>query len=145
MSRHVAHVPVVSTSGGTDVVAGFVGGAPYLAVTPGEIPGPALGVAVFDPGGQPISDRIGELVVTAPMSSMPTHFWDDADGEKYRGAHFDTYPGVWRHGDWATQTSGDSFVIHGRSDATLNRNGVRIGSADLYEIVETIPTSPRRW
>lgn len=141
VSEHVAHVPVVSTSGGTDIVAGFVNGAPYLPVTPGEIPGPVLGVAVavFDPDGQPVRDRIGELVVTAPMPSMPTHFWDDADGEKYRSAYFDTYPGIWRHGDWATQTSRDSFVIHGRSDATLNRNGVRIGSADLYEIVEDDP------
>jgi acetoacetyl-CoA synthetase len=131
-------VPVVSSSGGTDVVGSFVGGAPGLPVIPGEIPGPMLGTAVaaFSSKGEPVHDEVGELVVTLPMPSMPVHLWNDADGSRYRAAYFDTFPGVWRHGDWVTHTGSGSFVIHGRSDSTLNRNGVRIGSADLYRIVE---------
>ncbi|MCP9972334.1 acetoacetate--CoA ligase [Actinomadura madurae] len=131
-------VPLVSSSGGTDVVGAFVAGAPALPVVPGEIPGPVLGTAVaaFDGDGEPIRDQVGELVVTLPMPSMPVGFWNDPDGSRYRAAYFDTFPGVWRHGDWVTHTSRGSFVVHGRSDSTLNRNGVRIGSADLYKIIE---------
>ncbi|WP_205347143.1 AMP-binding enzyme [Pseudonocardia broussonetiae] len=131
-------VPVISSSGGTDVVAAFVSGAPPLPVVPGEISGPVLGTAAaaVDGSGRPVRDAVGELVVTLPMPSMPVAFWDDPDGSRYRAAYFDTFPGVWRHGDWATHTARGSFVVHGRSDATLNRNGVRIGSADLYQIVE---------
>jgi acetoacetyl-CoA synthetase len=131
-------IPLVSSSGGTDVVGAFVSGAPPLPVVPGEIPGPVLGTAVaaYDGHGRPVLDEVGELVVTLPMPSMPICFWDDPDGSKYRAAYFDTYPGVWRHGDWVTHKSRGSFVVHGRSDSTLNRHGVRIGSADLYQIVE---------
>ena len=131
-------VPVISSSGGTDVVGAFVSGAPPLPVVPGEIPGPVLGTAVqaFDDDGKPVRDAVGELVVTLPMPSMPVAFWNDPDGSRYRAAYFDTFPGVWRHGDWITHNSSGSFVVHGRSDSTLNRNGVRIGSADLYQIVE---------
>ena len=131
-------LPVVSSSGGTDVVGSFVGGAPALSVVPGDLPGPLLGTAVttFDGNGEPVRDVVGELVVTLPMPSMPIRFWNDPDGSRYRAAYFDTFPGVWRQGDWATHRSTGSFVVHGRSDSTLNRNGVRIGSADLYQIVE---------
>lgn len=135
-----ADVPVISTSGGTDVVSAFVGGRPGETSRPGEILGPLLGVAVlaFDETGQPVRDVVGELVVTVPMPSMPVSFWNDSDGSRYRTAYFDTYPGVWRHGDWVTHTSRDSFIVHGRSDSTLNRNGVRVGSADLYGVVEGV-------
>lgn len=133
-------IPLISTSGGTDVVSSFVGGAPGLPVRPGEIPGPLLGVAVeaFDQSGKPVRDTVGELVVTLPMPSMPVRFWNDPDEKRYRQAYFDVYPGIWRHGDWVTHTSRGSFVVHGRSDSTLNRNGVRIGSADLYNVVEGV-------
>jgi len=134
-------VPLISTCGGTDVVGAFLGGAPGLRVRPGEIPGPVLGVAAaaYDTDGRPVRDTVGELVVTAPYPSMPVGFWGDPHGERYRSAYFDTFPGIWRQGDWATHTSRGSFVVHGRSDATLNRNGVRIGSADLYQVVERDP------
>jgi acetoacetyl-CoA synthetase len=114
------------------------GGPPPLPVVPGEISGPVLGTAVaaFDGTGKPVRDEVGELVVTLPMPSMPIRFWNDPDGSKYRAAYFEAFPGVWRHGDWVTHRSSGSFVVHGRSDSTLNRNGVRIGSADLYQIVE---------
>lgn len=133
-----ASIPLYSTSGGTDVVSGFVGGAPNLEVTPGEICGPVLGVAAaaFNADGHPVRDEVGELVVTRAYPSMPVKFWNDHDGARYRAAYFETFPGVWRQGDWATHTSRGTFVIHGRSDSTLNRNGVRIGSSDLYAIVE---------
>lgn len=133
-------VPLLSTSGGTDVVSSFVGGSPGLPVRPGEISGPLLGVAVeaWDEAGRPVRDQVGELVVTVPMPSMPVKFWNDPTGSRYRDAYFDTYPGVWRHGDWITHTSENTFIVHGRSDSTLNRNGVRIGSADLYQVVESI-------
>ncbi|WP_127782453.1 acetoacetate--CoA ligase [Rhodococcus sp. X156] len=131
-------VQLVSTSGGTDVACAFVGGAPTVPVHVGEIPAAALGVALdaYGPEGQSLRGEVGELVVTEPMPSMPVFFWDDEDGSRYRAAYFDTYPGVWRHGDWITLTDRGSVVVHGRSDSTLNRNGVRLGSADIYEVVE---------
>ncbi|TWG93466.1 acetoacetyl-CoA synthetase [Nocardioides sp. J9] len=134
-------VQVCSISGGTDVVSGFVGTAPHLPVWPGELSRPCLGVALeaFDEQGRSVRGEVGELVVTRPMPSMPVCFWGDADGSRYRDAYFSTYPGVWRHGDWITITGHGSVVIHGRSDATLNRNGVRMGSADIYEPVEALP------
>jgi acetoacetyl-CoA synthetase len=134
-------VVVGSTSGGTDVVSGFLGWAPGLPVRPGELAGPVLGVAadVWDGDGRPVADEVGELVVTQPIPSMPVGFWDDPGGTRYREAYFSTYPGVWRQGDWATRHSGGGFTLHGRSDSTLNRGGVRIGSADLYAIVEAMP------
>ncbi|GAA3527147.1 acetoacetate--CoA ligase [Nocardioides daeguensis] len=134
-------VQICSISGGTDVVSAFVGSAPTLPVWPGELSRPCLGVALdaFDPAGRPVRGEVGELVVTRPMPSMPLYFWGDEDGSRYHDAYFDTYPGVWRHGDWITLTDHGSVVIHGRSDATLNRNGVRMGSGDIYEPVEALP------
>jgi acetoacetyl-CoA synthetase len=134
-------VPLMPMSGGTDVVSALAIGAPTVPVWPGEIPCPALGVALdaFDDAGHPVRDQVGELVVTEPMPTMPVYLWNDPDGAKYHDAYFDVYPGVWRHGDWVTITDRDSVVIHGRSDATLNRMGVRLGSADIYAIVDTVP------
>ncbi|MFC6014264.1 acetoacetate--CoA ligase [Nocardia lasii] len=142
LNDHVGeHVQVNSISGGTDVVSAFVGGAPTVPVWPGELSAPYLGVALdaFDEQGAPVRGEVGELVVTAPMPSMPVSFWRDEDGKRYRAAYFDTYPGVWRHGDWITLTEHGSIVVHGRSDSTLNRHGVRMGSADIYQVVEQFP------
>ncbi len=135
------HVQVMSISGGTDVVTAFVGAVPTVPVWPGEISVPCLGVAVdaFDETGRPVRGEVGELVVTAPMPSMPVRFWNDPDGTRYRDSYFSVYPGVWRHGDWITITERDTFEMHGRSDSTLNRHGVRMGSADIYQAVETLP------
>ncbi|MFC9832389.1 acetoacetate--CoA ligase [Rhodococcus sp. NPDC127530] len=134
-------VPVVSITGGTDVVSAFVGGARNVPVWPGELSAPCLGVAVdaFDESGQPVRGEVGELVVTAPMPSMPVSFWNDPDGKRYRAAYFDVFPGVWRHGDWITITDRGTVLMHGRSDSTLNRNGIRMGSADIYQVVEKLP------
>lgn len=134
-------VRIASTSGGTDVVTGFVGGAPNLAVWAGEISGPCLAVAVdaFDSDGNSVIGEVGELVITEPMPSMPLRFWNDPDGARYREAYYSMYPGVWRQGDWITITDHGSVIIHGRSDSTLNRHGVRMGSADIYEAVEQLP------
>lgn len=133
-------VPVFSISGGTDVVSAFAGGVRTVPVWPGELSAPFLGVALkaFDVDGRPVTDEVGELVVTEPMPSMPVRFWND-DGSRYREAYFDAYPGVWRHGDWITLTAHGSVVVHGRSDSTLNRNGIRMGSADIYQAVEELP------
>jgi len=136
-----ARVQVSSISGGTDVVSAFVGGAPTLPVWPGELSGPCLGVALdaYDEQGRPVRDEVGELVVTRPMPSMPVGFWNDPDGARYRDAYFGAFPGVWRHGDWITITGRGTVRMHGRSDSTLNRNGVRMGSADIYQAVEQVP------
>lgn len=135
------HVPLVVISGGTDVVGALVGGAPTVPVVPGEISAPCLGVAVeaWDPHGRRLVNEMGELVVTRPMPSMPVALWDDDSGERHRQAYFAPYPGTWRHGDWITRTERNTVVVHGRSDATLNRNGVRMGSADIYAAVEDLP------
>ncbi len=127
-----------SISGGTDVCTGFVGASPLLPVRAGEIPCRCLGAAVdaFDPAGNPVVGEVGELVITAPMPSMPVSFWNDTDGSKYREAYFDIFPGVWRHGDWITITEYGSCLITGRSDATLNRGGVRLGTSEFYSVVE---------
>ncbi|MCX4597524.1 acetoacetate--CoA ligase [Streptomyces sp. NBC_01549] len=132
---------LASVSGGTDVCGSFVGGVPTLPVYLGEIQAPYLGVAAesWSPGGEPLVDEVGELVVTKPMPSMPVHFWNDSDGHRYHDSYFDMFPGVWRHGDWVTCTARGTFVIHGRSDSTLNRQGVRMGSSDIYEVVERLP------
>jgi acetoacetyl-CoA synthetase len=134
-------VPLMSISGGTDIVSALAIGAPTVPVWPGELSCPALGVALdaFDDHGRPVRNRVGELVVTAPMPTMPVSLWNDPERTRYRDTYFDRYPGVWRHGDWVTLTDRGSVVIHGRSDATLNRKGVRLGSADIYEIVESVP------
>ena len=136
-----AHVPVFSISGGTDVVSAFVGGVRTVPVWPGELSAPYLGVALdsFDERGESVRGDVGELVITKPMPSMPIRFWNDVDGSRYRGAYFDSFPGVWRHGDWITRTEHGSVVVHGRSDSTLNRNGIRMGSADIYQAVESLP------
>jgi acetoacetyl-CoA synthetase len=141
-AEHVGRdVQVAPMSGGTDVATAFAAGVPTVPVWPGEMSAAALGVALesADPQGKPLTGEVGELVVTRPMPSMPVAFWDDPDGKRYREAYFDVYPGVWRHGDWVTVTDRGSVIIHGRSDSTLNRNGVRMGSADIYACVEALP------
>ena len=133
-------VPVFSISGGTDVVSAFAGGVRTVPVWAGELSVPFLGVALdaVDEAGDSVRGTVGELVVTEPMQSMPLYFWNDADGSRYREAYFGNYPGIWRHGDWITMTDHGSVVVHGRSDSTLNRNGIRMGSADIYQAVESL-------
>jgi acetoacetyl-CoA synthetase len=134
-------VQFISTTGGTDVVTCFAGGARTVPVWPGEISVPCLGVALdaWDGEGRSVRGEVGELVVTRPMPSMPVSFWDDPGGSRYRDAYFNLYPGVWRHGDWITITSRGTIIVHGRSDATLNRHGVRMGSAEIHHAVEQLP------
>ena len=142
IAEHVgAHVQISSVSGGTDVCTAFVCTAPNLPVWLGEISCAALGadIAAFDADGKELHDEVGELVVRKPMPSMPVSFWNDPDGTKMHEAYFDMYPGIWRHGDWIRKTPRDSFVIYGRSDSTLNRGGVRMGTADFYSVVEGFP------
>ncbi len=126
-----------STSGGTDVCTAFVGGVPTLPVHEGELQGRALGAAVeaWDEDGRALVGEVGELVLTEPMPSMPVAFWGDPDGAKLREAYFSTYPGVWRHGDWIEITDRGTAIIHGRSDSTINRGGVRMGTAEIYRTV----------
>jgi acetoacetyl-CoA synthetase len=135
------NVLLSSVSGGTDVCSAFVGGSPLTPVRAGEISCRYLGCAVsaFDDHGRPVIGQQGELVITEPMPSMPVGFWGDADGSKYRTAYFEHFPGVWRHGDWFTVSSDGTCVISGRSDSTLNRGGVRIGTSDFYATVEEFP------
>ena len=134
-------VPVISLSGGTDVCTAFIGGCPIVPVAAGELSNICLGAAIESWSGQgsPVIGEAGELVITKPMPSMPVYFWNDEDGSRYRAAYFDKYPGVWCHGDWITITDRGSVVVHGRSDATLNRLGVRMGSAEIYNAVEGMP------
>jgi acetoacetyl-CoA synthetase len=136
-----SELQLASVSGGTDVCTAFVGASPLVPVWEGEISCRHLGcrVEAFDPAGRPVVGEQGELVITAPMPSMPVGFWNDPDGSRYSAAYFADYPGVWRHGDWITITDRGSCVISGRSDATLNRGGVRIGTAEFYAIVEAFP------
>lgn len=132
---------IASVSGGTDVCSCFAGAVPTLPVHIGELQAACLGtdLQAFDPQGKPLTDEVGELVVTNPMPSMPVRFWNDPGDARYRESYFEMYPGIWRHGDWITLTTRGSVVIHGRSDSTLNRQGVRMGSADIYEVVERLP------
>jgi acetoacetyl-CoA synthetase len=132
---------LASVSGGTDVVSAFVVGCPLLPVHAGELQCRALGASVeaFDENGNSVVDQTGELVMTQPMPSMPVFLWNDPDFSRYRASYFDTYPGVWRHGDWIRITSRGSAVIEGRSDSTLNRMGIRIGTAEVYSAVERLP------
>ncbi|MFE9188739.1 acetoacetate--CoA ligase [Micromonospora sp. NPDC007208] len=132
------HLQLQSLSGGTDVCTGFVGGVPLLPVYAGEIACRALGAKVEarSADGTPVIGELGELVITEPMPSMPVGFWNDPDGTRYAEAYFDVYPGVWRHGDWITINERGGCVITGRSDATLNRGGVRLGTAEFYSVVE---------
>jgi acetoacetyl-CoA synthetase len=130
-----------STSGGTDVCTAFVGGVPTLPVYLGELQGRALGAAVqaWDAEGRALENEVGELVITEPMPSMPIGFWGDEDGSRYRESYFDTYPGVWRHGDWIMITDRGTAVIYGRSDSTINRGGVRMGTSEIYRAVLSVP------
>jgi acetoacetyl-CoA synthetase len=131
---------LASASGGTDVCAAFVGGSPLLPVRAGEIQCRALGARVeaFDEAGCSLIDEVGELVITAPMPSMPLYFWNDPDGRRYKESYFEMYPGVWRHGDWIKITPSGSCVIYGRSDSTINRHGVRMGTSEIYQAVEDL-------
>ena len=126
-----------STSGGTDLCTAFVGGVPLLPVYRGELQARALGASVeaWDEQGNAVLDEVGELVVTEPMPSMPVRFWGDADGSRYREAYFEHYPGVWRHGDWIEITSRGTAIIYGRSDSTINRGGIRMGTSEIYRAV----------
>ncbi len=126
-----------STSGGTDLCTAFVGGTPLLPVYRGELQARALGAAVeaWDGSGNSVIDEVGELVVTEPMPSMPIYFWGDPDGSRYRASYFEQYPGVWRHGDWIEITSRGTAVIYGRSDSTINRSGIRMGTSEIYRAV----------
>ncbi|MET7417624.1 acetoacetate--CoA ligase [Dactylosporangium sp. NPDC005555] len=135
-----ADVLLASASGGTDVCTAFVGGVPLLPVRAGEIACRALGARVeaYAADGTPVIGELGELVITAPMPSMPVGFWGDTDGSRYADAYFGTYPGVWRHGDWITIDDTGACVITGRSDATLNRGGVRLGTSEFYSVVESL-------
>ncbi len=136
-----ASAPLGSLSGGTDLCTGFLGPSPLVPVWSGEISCRMLGARVeaFDEQGRSVVGREGELVITAPMPSMPVGLWGDTDGSRLREAYFSTYPGVWRHGDWLTITERGSCIVTGRSDATLKRGGVRIGTAEFYGIVEALP------
>jgi acetoacetyl-CoA synthetase len=126
-----------STSGGTDVCTAFVGGVPTRPVLEGELQARALGAAVeaWDEAGHPVIGQVGELVITQPMPSMPLYFWGDASGERYRDSYFSMFPGVWRHGDWIEITAQGGAIIYGRSDSTINRGGVRMGTSEIYRAV----------
>jgi acetoacetyl-CoA synthetase len=132
---------VASISGGTDVCTAFVGGCPTLPVRSGRIQCRYLGAEVeaYDEGGRPVTGRVGELVVTRPLPSMPLFFWGDADGSRYLESYFSSFPGVWRHGDWVSIGEDGSCIIYGRSDATIKRRGVRAGTSEIYGVVESIP------
>lgn len=140
--RHVGKDTwLFSTSGGTDVCTSFVGGVPLLPVYRGELQGRALGAKVeaFDEDGHSLINEVGELVLTEPLPSMPVLFWNDEDGSRYREAYFEQYPGVWRHGDWIEITSRGTAIIYGRSDSTINRGGIRMGTSEIYRAVSSVP------
>jgi acetoacetyl-CoA synthetase len=130
-----------STSGGTDLCTAFIGASPILPVYEGELQAPALGAKVeaWNEAGEPVVGEVGELVITEPMPSMPLFFWNDPDGERYRESYFDMFPGVWRHGDWLKITERGTGVIYGRSDSTINRQGIRMGTSEIYSAVEAVP------
>jgi acetoacetyl-CoA synthetase len=136
-----ADLALGSISGGSDVCTAFVGSCPLLPVRSGELQCKGLGTAAhaFNEDGKPVLDELGELVITEPMPSMPLFFWGDPDGKRYRESYFETYPGVWRHGDWIRFDAAGRSVIYGRSDSTLNRGGVRMGTSDFYRVVDTLP------
>jgi acetoacetyl-CoA synthetase len=130
-----------STSGGTDVCSSFVGAVPILPVYRGELQGRSLGAKVeaWNEDGEPVIDEVGELVITEPLPSMPVYLWGDEDGSLYRSSYFEHFPGVWRHGDWIEITSRGTAVIYGRSDSTINRQGVRMGTSEIYRAVQAVP------
>ncbi|WP_100402615.1 acetoacetate--CoA ligase [Bacillus sp. FJAT-42315] len=129
-----------SSSGGTDVCTGFVGGVSTSPVRVGEIQGPSLGVHVeaYDDEGRSLINQVGELVISKPMPSMPLYFWNDLENKRYFESYFDTYPGIWKHGDWIKIDDKGSSIIYGRSDSTINRSGVRAGTSDIYRVVERL-------
>jgi acetoacetyl-CoA synthetase len=141
VAEQVGDVLLNVGSGGTDICSGIVQGSPLQPVWAGEISGPCLGIdaKAFDDKGEQVVGELGELVITAPLPSMPVGFWGDPDGTRYRDTYFDVYPGVWRHGDWVRFSEVGSAIIAGRSDATLNRGGVRLGTAEFYRVVEELP------
>ncbi|HJV85150.1 MAG TPA: acetoacetate--CoA ligase [Noviherbaspirillum sp.] len=136
-----SNILLATISGGTDVIAAFVGACPILPIYPGEMQCRCLGIAVYamDEQGKPLTDAVGELVVTKPMPSMPLYFWNDAEGRRYRESYFEMYPGWWRHGDWLQITPRGGAVIYGRSDTTINRHGIRMGTSEIYRVVEAMP------
>jgi acetoacetyl-CoA synthetase len=131
---------LISFSGGTDICSGFVGGCPHLPVYAGEIQCRLLGCYLesFNEMGQPVRNELGEMVILKPMPSMPIYFWNDEGNERYHSSYFGHFPGVWRHGDWIEITDRGSVIIYGRSDATLNRDGVRIGTSEIYRAVDAL-------
>jgi acetoacetyl-CoA synthetase len=135
------NVWLCSMSGGTDVCTAFVGGNPLLPVFEGEIQCRALGAAVkvWDEAGQELQDEEGEMIISRPMPCMPVFFWNDPDRIRYKSSYFEEYPGFWRHGDWIRLTPRNGMIIYGRSDATLNRHGVRIGTSEIYSVLNTLP------
>ncbi len=142
VAGHVGRdIQINANSGGTDVCTPFVMSAPSVPVWRGEISCASLGVAVeaFNDAGQAVVDEVGELVVTKPMPSMPVSFWGDEGDARRRAAYFEDFPGIWRHGDWVKKTSRGSYIIYGRSDSTLNRGGIRMGTAEFYSVIETFP------
>jgi acetoacetyl-CoA synthetase len=130
-----------SVSGGTDLCTAFVGGCRLLPIYAGEIQGAALGAKVqaYDEKGEPVIGEVGELVITEPMPSMPIYFWNDPENERYEASYFEVYPGVWRHGDWIKFNERGGCVIYGRSDSTINRQGIRMGTSEIYQAVESLP------
>lgn len=130
-----------STSGGTDPCTGFLGSCPLLPVRAGELQCRCLGVSAqaYDENGNPLIGEVGELVITEPMPSMPLYLWNDTENQRYLESYFDMYPGIWRHGDWVRINPSGSGVIVGRSDSTINRMGVRMGSSEIYATVEDLP------
>lgn len=136
-----ANVWLISFSGGTDVCSGFVGGNPLLPVYEGEIQCRLLGsyVEAFDENAKPVRGALGEMVILEPMPSMPIYFWNDPNNDRYRKSYFEDYPGIWRHGDYIRITERNGVIIYGRSDATLNRDGIRIGTSEIYSAVESLP------
>jgi acetoacetyl-CoA synthetase len=139
--KHVGSLWINALSGGTDFAGAFLGGTPTIPVRIGEMQCRCLGARVeaFDDLGKSVTDEVGELVCTAPMPSMPLMFWNDEDGRRYKESYFDIYPGVWRHGDWLRITRSGGAIIYGRSDATINRQGIRMGTSELYRAVEQLP------
>ena len=139
--RELPAVWLFSTSGGTDLCTAFVGSAcPLLPVHAGELQARCLGAAVEAERGRPAAvGEVGELVITQPMPSMPIYFWNDADGSRYRASYFEMFPGIWRHVDWIKITERGTAVIYGRSDSTINRGGVRMGTSEIYSAVESVP------
>jgi acetoacetyl-CoA synthetase len=131
---------LASVSGGTDVCTAFLGGCPILPVYSGELQCRCLGVKAeaYGERGNSLTDEVGELVISEPMPSMPLYFWNDTDGNRYRESYFEMYPGRWRHGDWIRVTQRGGAIIYGRSDSTINRYGVRVGSSEIYRAIEDV-------